>query len=154
MELKLLGTTLARPLSSVPDLPVFKTPHAGKYRLKLESIEEKEVAKAPAIIFNWVVIGVHKLADPNVDKEELVVAGDKFGEMFRFDDKGDSEKTLGDMKAHVLPLAAHYGTDQLDQLLGKIEGVVVDVTIENRVQKDTMPPKRFAKTLNWVLATS
>lgn len=156
MELNLgaLDSVIAVDIATIPDLPDYKTPPAGVYKVLIEKIEPKEMGDKTGLQVTYVVDTVIELVNPDTSEELQVVAGNKFTEAFFFDKVENIDMTLGSLKKKFAPLAEHLGTTNLKGILEGAQGLVVQCVIHNRVNKKVTPNQVYAQVRDVVLATS
>ncbi len=106
---------LDKSIDDLKDLPEFKVPSTGMYRLGL-TVSAKEINEKPAVEASFRVIECIELAEPTDEPGKL---DDKFSiAFFLKDNEGeDSELGFGRLKEFVLPFKAHFNEDNLKTVL-------------------------------------
>jgi hypothetical protein len=135
-KLGALASVVARDLDDIPDLPDYKCPHPGVYKLLIKTVGQKEINKKTALVVEYVVVDVlelNEVADPD---DPNVVPGNMFSEAFWFDDAERIETTLGALKKKYSGLAEACGTKNLLEIMNKMEGMQVKSIVGARVDKD------------------
>lgn len=135
-KLGALATVVARDLDDIPDLPDYKAPHPGVYKLKVAKVEQREINKKTALVIEYSVVDVIQLNEAEDANDPNVVPGNMFSEAFWFDDVDRIETTLGAMKKKYSGLSEALGTKNLLDILDKMEGMLVKCIVMNRVDKD------------------
>ncbi len=150
-----LGAVLARDLSEIEDLPVYKTPWTGVYKFLIESVNLNEINKKTALVVDYVIADIVSITNPEELKnhpEQQVEPGDKFSEAFWFADAEKVEQTLSVLKAKYGPLGPTLGTTNLFEIMEKMVGLTVQGIITNRLDKDDKT-KVYPSTRDLALAT-
>jgi hypothetical protein len=102
---------------ALEDLPSFKAPANGHYKLQL-TILMKEINKKSAVEFNYVVDEILEQADPT---EEPSKQGDKFSVAYFL----DNEFSRGRLKQSLLPLKEFTGVSTLAAIAEQCQGLTV-----------------------------
>lgn len=125
---------LDKEIDDLADLPEFKAPHTGIYRLTVTAVP-KEIADKAAVEASFVVVDTIELADPTLEDSERSKPGDKFSVAFFLQDNEgkDSELGFGRLKEFVKPFQAHYGTANLKQLI--LENLKEPTSIVAKVER-------------------
>lgn len=131
-----LATVLARNLETIEDLPQYLAPPPGVYELLIESVKQEEINDKTALVVEYTVAKTIELNDAEGDAEHIVPEGSKFSEAFWFNDPERIEKTIQVLKAKYGGLAEACGTNDLMGILEKMEGMLVQCIITNRVDKN------------------
>lgn len=134
-----LGTVLARDLTEIEDLPVYKTPLPGVYKFLIESANQKEINKKTTLVVEYMITDIVSLNNPEDAKkhpEQVVEPGEKFSEAFWFSDAEKIETTLSVLKAKFGPLGPALGTTNLLEIMQQMVGKTVQGIIQNRLDKD------------------
>jgi len=126
---------LSTDLSDLADLPDYKVPSNGYFKLSLD-VEVKQVNGKDAVTANYTVLETLELADPAATPPTV---GDQFGEMFSL----DNEFGVGKLKKFLAPFAAAFGTTNIGGLLEQLNGVQVFATVRQRADKKD-PSKVYA----------
>jgi hypothetical protein len=134
---------LERNLDDIEDLPSFEVPPKGTYQFLVSGLTKK-VNEKPAVAFDLEVINTIELQDKT---EKPVVDGSKTGVLFFL----DNEFGLGNMKKFLAPFAAHFGTNNVKELVKeKIQNVQVTCTLDHQKDKQD-PTKVYARPKNIVV---
>jgi len=135
-KLGALAQVVARDLDDIPDLPDYKAPHPGVYKLKVEKVESREIKNKSAIVIEYSVVDVIQLNEAEDANDPNVVPGNMFSEAFWFNDADRIETTLGAMKKKYSGLSEALGTKNLLEILDKMEGMLVKCIVTNRVDNE------------------
>lgn len=135
-KLGALASVVARDLDDIPDLPDYKAPHPGVYKLKVEKVEQREINKKTALVIEYSVVDIVQLNETEDPNDPNVIPGNMFSEAFWFDDADRIETTLGAMKKKYAGLSEALGTKNLLDILEKMEGMLVKCIVTNRVDKE------------------
>lgn len=119
----LLNTDLA----DLVDLPDFKVPNNGYYKLSLEC-EVKEVNGADAVTVYYTVLETLELADPAAEPAKV---GDQFSDLFSL----GNEFGVGKLKKFLQPFSVAFGTSNIGALIEQLQGVQVFATVRQRKDK-------------------
>lgn len=139
IDLSLLDKNLA----DIEDLPSFEVPPKGTY-VMLCSGGTKKIGEHPAVTFDLEVVSTVELADKS---QKPPKDGDKTGVMFML----DNEFGLGNMKKFLAPFAAHFGTDNVRELVkDRIQNVIISCTMDHQVDKEDKT-KIYARPKNIVI---
>lgn len=100
---------LDQSIDDLADLPEFKVPDTGMYRLAVTA-EPKPINDKPAVVAKFRVINLIELADDSIPEEERAKENDKFDIPFILRDKegNKSEIAEGRMKEFLAPFSAHF----------------------------------------------
>lgn len=147
----LLAGMLAMSLDDIPDLPVYKAPPPGVYKLIIKEIAEKDINGKTALEVKYVVTDIIELSEPDTPEEDKVAPGGEFSEAFWFNDPEKIEMTLSVLKAKFGGMAEAVGSNQLLEILEKVEGMQVQAIITNRTDKNDKT-KVYASTRDIVPA--
>lgn len=131
-----LGQVLMQSLDDIPDLPVYKAPPPGIYKLAIKSVAEKTINEKVALEIQYTVADVVELTDANTPEDQKVAPGGEFSEAFWFNDAEKIQKTLSVLKAKFGGLADSLGTKNMLEILDKMEGMMVQAVITNRADKN------------------
>lgn len=132
----ILSQMLSMSLDDIPDLPTYKAPPPGVYKLIIKKIAEKDIGGKTALEVQYTVSDIIELADANTPEEDKVAPGGEFSEAFWFNDPEKIEMTLSVLKAKFGGLSEVLGTDNLLEILDKAEGMQVKAIITNRTDKN------------------
>lgn len=117
---------LERNLADIDDLPSFEVPPKGSYVLLASGIRKK-INDHPAVIIELEVVSTVELVDKT---QTPIVDGSKTGVMFML----DNEYGLGSMKKFLQPFAAHFGTDNVRELVKeKIQNLTITATMDHQI---------------------
>lgn len=138
-----LDALLDKNLSEIDDLPSFVVPPKGTY-IFLVSGGRKRINDIPYVTFDLEVVSTIKLQN---DGDKPPAEGDKTGVMFNL----DNEFGEGNMKAFLAPFAAHFGTDNVKELVKHhIQNVRISATLDHQVDKKDKT-KIYARPKNIVI---
>lgn len=146
-----LAAVLMQNLDDIPDLPVYKAPPPGVYKLVIKAVQEKAINEKTALEIQYTVADIIQLTDANTPEDEKVAPGGEFSEAFWFNDAEKITKTLSVLKAKFGGLAEAVGTTNLLEILEKMEGMQVQCIITNRVDKNDKT-KIYASTRDVIAA--
>jgi hypothetical protein len=120
---------LDKNLDDIADLPSFKVPDTGIYKLTL-GMEVKEINDKPSVIAKLTVRELVELADSSVPENERAKAGDKFDipHILKYKDGNDSEIGWGRLKELVTPFEELAGTKNLKAIVKYLSENPVDIT--------------------------
>lgn len=120
---------LDKEIDDLADLPEFKAPDTGIYKLSV-TCATKPINEKPAVVTSFTVREVVELADSSIEEKDRAKAGDKFDVAFILKDKegNDSEIAWGRMKEFVLPFKEHFGLTNLKEVIQKLGDESVDIT--------------------------
>ena len=116
-------------LDQLEDLPGFEVFPAGTYRCIL-SFAAKEINKNPAVEISLTCGEVLELADSSKTPPK---EGDKCNSAFML----HNEYGRGNLKRILAPLAEHFGSTDIPELLEAAEGTEAVVTTKVRKNKET-----------------
>lgn len=141
-------------IDDIEDLPSFDCPLNGSYQLLVNAstivFEGKDGKEdKDAVKFDYEITQVIEVAPGQVGQEPK--EGDKFSELFGL----ANEEGIKYLKKAILPYAAHFGTNNLRELVTeKIANLVITATIKGRrAGRDAADPeKRYAQVSNVTLA--
>ena len=145
----ILGQMLAMSLDDIPDLPTYKAPPPGVYKLIIKEIGEKDINGKTALEVKYVVVDIVELNDSETPEEDKVAPGGEFSEAFWFNDPEKIEMTLSVLKAKFGGMAEACGTTNLLEILEKVEGMQVEAIITNRTDKQDKT-KVYASTRDMI----
>lgn len=147
-----LASVLARDISQIEDLPEFVAPPPGIYKLLIESFESKEINEKTYCVCTYVIVENVSLNDQG-DQEELakIKPGSKMSELFSFEKAEKVETVLSVLKAKYGALGAALGTTNLLDIVTKMQGMLVQAQLSQRVDKNDKS-KLYAGTKNIVPA--
>jgi len=131
-KLGALAGVVARDLDDIPDLPDFKAPHPGVYKLLISLVEQREINKKTALVVEYDVVDVIQLNEAEDPNDPNVVPGNKFSEAFWFNDADKIENTTSILKKKYGGLAEAVGSKNLLTIMTKMEGMTVKAIISNR----------------------
>lgn len=141
---QLLGIDLAE----LADLADFKVPAPGRYALSV-SAEIKEINSKPAVVFNYEVLEVKELSNP---EDVPPTIGEKFSESFQI----GNEIGTGKLKKTLLPYAQAFGQTNIGELLTLIDGVVIEGTVKVRHDREKVDddgkPRVYGSVVNVVVS--
>lgn len=120
---------LDKNIDDIADLPSFKVPDTGIYKLLL-GIETKSVNDKPCVIAKLTVKELVELADSSVDEKDRAKDGDKFDVMYMLKDKdgNNQEVSWGLLKQLAEPFEAHFGTKNLKEIMKNLSTDPVAIT--------------------------
>jgi hypothetical protein len=150
-KLGALASVVAQDLDDIPDLPEYKAPNPGVYKLLIDLVEEREINDKTAIVVEYAVIDVIQLNQPEDPENPNVKPGDKFSEAFWFNKPDKIEQTLGVLKKKYSGLAEACGTRNLLEIMQKMEKMTIKSVITNRADTkgktdDHGKPRIYAST--------
>lgn len=124
-----LDDILDKSIDDLKDLPEFKSPHTGIYKLSMTA-QGKMIAEKPAVEFNFLVKECVSLEDDTLEETERSKAGDKFGVaiFLRNEDGTVNEIGEGRMKEMMAPLVKHFGAATVKACIREHLNAPVDVT--------------------------
>jgi len=130
---------LDKSIDDLADLPEFKVPATGVYKLHVTATT-KAINDKPAVATSFTVREVVELEDSSIPEEERAKAGDKFDMPFILKDKdgADSEVAWGRLKEFLKPFEAHFGEKNLKVLItGPLaQGVDITAKVVKKQRKD------------------
>jgi hypothetical protein len=143
-EFESIESLLDTDLTDLADLADFKVPAAGRYALSVD-VEHKDINGHPAIVFNYSVLETLELANP---EDAAPTIGDKFGENFNV----DNEFGVGKLKKALKPYAENFSVNNIGELLGMLDGLVIHGTVKRREDKkatdDDGKPRVYGSVVN------
>lgn len=146
--LDMLDTLLDRNLDDLADLPEFKTPDTGIYKLTVWA-EPKVINDKGAVIAKCTIVELVELADSTIPEEQRSKPGDKFDVAFMLQDNSGEKNDLGEgrLKDFVKPFAAHFGTQNVRAIVaGMNEANAVAITAQvQKVQRKSDKEKFDAR---------
>ena len=128
-----IDSLLAMSLDDLPDLPEFKVYPAGAHRVTMK-FEKKQIGTHPAVEAKFTMIATEELTDPA--KDQPVDAGTESSVAYML----DNEFGLGNFKALLKPLAAHFGLSSIPEIMeaaANLEVVIVTKTRQNKEKTQT-----------------
>lgn len=125
----IFDTLLDKSLDDLADLPEFKVPDTGVYKLSVTA-EMKEINKKPAIVAKFKVRELVELEDSSIPENERSKAGDGFDVpfMLRNEDGTPNELGEGRFKEFCAPFSAHFEEKNLRVLITEKMNSPVDIT--------------------------
>jgi hypothetical protein len=133
-----LFNLLDKEIDDIKDLPSFKSPFTGMYKLHVKA-EPKPINDKPALVFNFTVRELIELADNTIPEEERSKAGDKFNVtcVLKDDEGNDSEMGWGKVKEFAKPFQAHFSISNLRAVIqGPLtEGVDITALVKRVLRK-------------------
>lgn len=130
---------LDKSIDDLADLPEFKVPDTGIYKLTVQA-EAKPINDKPAVVCKYKVREVVELADSSIPEESRAKRGDGFDVPFILKDNegNDSEMAWGRMKEFMQPFEAHFGEKSIGALVKRLAAEPVDITakVTKRQRKD------------------
>lgn len=147
----LLAGMLSMSLDDIPDLPSYKAPPPGVYKLIIKEIAEKDINGKTALEVKYVVSDIIELSEADTPEEDKVAPGGEFSEAFWFNDPEKITMTLSVLKSKFGGLAEACGTVDLLEILTKAEGMQVQAIVTNRTDKNDKT-KVYASTRDMVPA--
>lgn len=131
---------LDRSIDDLKDLPEFKVPETGVYKLSV-TVGAKFINDKPAIECNYVVRETVELADATATP---AMPGDKFSVAFFLKDKDGQPSEMGEgrMKEFAAPFETHFGEKHLKTLFRTHMNTPVDITA-----KVVKKPRKDDKTI-------
>ena len=133
MSFASIDSILESTLDNLPDVPEFKPFAAGSHQATI-AFEVKEIQKKPAVEWKLTHMETIELANP---EDTPPKAGDTCSGAFIFLDKDgkENELALGQFKALLKPLQAHFGTTSNGETLEASQGATVVLTMTQRAGK-------------------
>ena len=139
---------LDKSIDDIADLPEFKVPDTGVYKLSV-GVETKPINDKPAVVCKFTIRELVELADSSIPEANRAKPGDKFDNAFILKDNSgsDSEVAWGRLKEFVKPFEAHFGTNNLREIIGKLSSETVDITatVVKKERKDDK--EKFSATV-------
>lgn len=135
-KLGALASVVARDLDAIPDLPDYKAPHPGVYKLLIAKVEQRDINKKTALVVEYSVVDIIQLNEVEDPNDPNVVPGNMFSEAFWFNDADRIENTLSVLKKKYSGLAETCGTKNLLDIMNKMEGMQVKCVITNRADPE------------------
>lgn len=123
-----LDSLLDMTLDDLSDLPEFKVYPVGTHRVSM-SMATKKINEHPAMEVKFKYISMEELADPAV---EAPAAGTESSVAFFL----DNEIGQGQLKAFAKPLAEHFGTGNMRELVAQTQDAEVIITTKIRQNKE------------------
>lgn len=140
------GALLAASMDDIDDLPPYGVPPTGHYTLEITaSLEDKKDKTGQYVKFDYVVVGITEIKDPEEASE--VQVGTKFMEPispFGKDGK-PNEFGMGRLKERLAPVSAHLGNNNVGEVLQAVNKLVVAAELKRTV--DRKDPEQFRFTL-------
>lgn len=134
-----LFNLLDKELDDIADLPSFKVPATGIYKLGVK-MEVKEINDKAATIAKFTVKEIVELVDDSIEEADRAKADDKFDIAFILkDDKGaDNEMGWGRLKEFCQPFEAHFGTSNLRKIVSSLcqDEVLITANIKKVARKN------------------
>jgi hypothetical protein len=120
---------LDKSIDDLKDLPGFKVPDTGMYKLTVTA-GMKEINKKAAVTTSYVVREVLELEDSEIPEEDWAKTGDKFDVPFilKNDDGTTNEFAEGRLKEFLAPFHAHFDEKNIKALLKGPLAAGVDIT--------------------------
>jgi len=135
---------LDQSIDDLADLPEFKVPDTGIYKLRVTG-GTKAINNKPAVTTSFVVREIVELADSSIPEEQRAKAGDKFdiAYILKDEDGNKSEIAEGRMKEFLAPFHAHYGEKSIRAIIeGPLtEGVDITAQVVKKARKND--PEKF-----------
>ncbi|HEX9502991.1 MAG TPA: hypothetical protein VF974_01550 [Patescibacteria group bacterium] len=131
-----LVSVIARDLDDIPDLPDYKVPKPGVYKLLVQKVEQREINKKTALVVEYSVVDIIQVNETTDENDPNVIPGNMFSEAFWFNDQERIENTLSVLKKKYSGLAEACGTKNLLDILNKMEGMQVRAIVTNRLDPD------------------
>lgn len=140
----IFDTLLDKSLDDLADLPEFKTPDTGIYKLAV-TMEMKEINKKPAIIAKFKVRELVELEDTSIPEGDRSKAGDGFDVpfMLRNEDGTPNELGEGRFKEFCAPFATHFEEKNLRVLVTEKMNSPVDITAKVKKVARKNDPEKF-----------
>lgn len=135
-KLGALASVIARDLDDIPDLPDYKAPFPGVYKLLVSKVEQRDINKKTALVVEYSVVDILQLNEQADPENPNVVPGNMFSEAFWFNDAERVENTLSVLKKKYAGLSEACGTKNLLDILNKMEGMQIKAIITNRTDQD------------------
>ena len=129
IDLSTIDSILGVTLDDLPDLPEFKVYPAGAHRVAIK-FEKKQIGDHPSVELKLTMVETVELKDPAVDQP--VEAGTESSVAFML----DNEFGLGKLKEIMKPLAEHFGTGNLLQIIEEATGTECLVVTKVRQNKE------------------
>ncbi len=130
---------LDKSIDDLADLPEFKVPDTGMYKLTVQA-STKIINDKPAVQVDVTVREVVELVDTTIPEADRAKNGDKFNLLFILkNDKGeDMEISWGRLKEFSQPFQTHFNEGHLGKLLSGPLAQPVDITakIVKKARKD------------------
>lgn len=132
-------TLLDKSIDDLKDLPEYKVPHTGMYKLSV-TMTAKEVNNKPALSADFKVRELVELADSTIPEEDRAKEGDGFNMLYvlKNEEGEDLEISWGRLKELLKPFEAHFGTKNLKELVTQHLSTPVDITakVTRKERKD------------------
>lgn len=140
----IFDTLLDKSLDDLADLPEFKTPDTGIYKLAV-TMEMKEINKKPAIIAKFKVRELVELEDTSIPEGDRSKTGDGFDVpfMLRNEDGTPNELGEGRFKEFCAPFATHFEEKNLRVLVTEKMNSPVDITAKVKKVARKNDPEKF-----------
>lgn len=134
-------------LDDIDDLPEFKAPPSGGYKLLLTEgfVFKKDVNKHPAETFDFKILEILEQSE-QVDDKEQVKVGDTFNIAFMM----DNAIGQGFFKDMMKPLQAKFGTSNIGELRKNSKGIEILAIIHRTHDKEK--DRHYAKIKSYELA--
>lgn len=135
---------LDKSIDDLADLPSFKVPDTGIYKLGV-TVEVKEINNKPSVIAHCRVDELVELEDETIAENERARNGDKFDVAFilKDTDGNDNEMGWGRLKEFCKPFENHFGEKNLRTLLTQHLGSEVLVSAKVKKQARKSEPDKF-----------
>ena len=138
-----VNALFAASLDDLADLPSFEAPAPGAYILDV-SLDVKEVGGKQCVEAGFVVVELVEAADPEA---KVAVPGTNFNTLFML----GNEFGVGNLKKFLAPFAAHFGTNNIGDLVTEhVKNVRIAGSVKNRKDKED-PTKVYASVDNVVI---
>jgi hypothetical protein len=129
---------LDRSIDDLKDLPEFKVPDTGIYKLRV-NCNAKYINEKPAIEMNFAVREIVELADSSIPEEARAKPDDKFSIAFFLLDKdgNESEMGFGRLKQFTAPFSEHFGEKNVKAVCrNHIKDVDITAKVVKKQRKD------------------
>lgn len=156
----ILDNLLDQNISDIDDLPSYKVPPAGFYKLEITKAEQKEVKisgdrVAPTLQMEYKILEVVDLKDQSqateINRDEGGQPNQVFNEAYFFIPGQDTSKTVAAIKTAFKEVASGLGFTTMSELVNGLNGLTIFATVEHRKDKDDKE-KVYARVGNVKLA--
>jgi hypothetical protein len=159
-KMGILDSLLDQNVADIEDLPSYKVPPPGFYKLLIKQAEQKVVKisgdrEAPCLNMGYKILEVMELkqgVDPKeINRDEAGQPNQEFNETYFFIPGQEHEKTVQAIKTAFKEVAEKLGLTTMKALVESLEGLEVYAVVENRKDKDDKE-RLYAKVTNVKLA--
>lgn len=158
----LLGGLLSQNIADIEDLPTFKVPPQGFYKLLISKVDQKKVKlsgdrEVPTLSLEFKVLDVMELKKPEeadeISKDDNGQYNQMFNETYFFIPGNDVQKTVQAIKTSYKEVASGLGCTDLNEMVRKMEGLEIYAVLEHRKDRDDKE-KVYPRISNAKLATA